>query len=633
MIYSLLLISGALTLFILRWKSRFERGVDSPGRQWVKAGKYSVCSKDAKYLFVKGMLEFLIPFTIAALIYSGLQLWVDASLHSVTASTTIRQLEEKSRAIRLNYVAPIKLSDTKQLILIISVVLIGYFSPRIARLGLLKKYKRATTYITRLYILLTILASFTFFSSQLCESIDAGSVRFNQQIDQIEAGYSDYHSALARVAEKTVAREIIDDDGNKELIDELTRAVNEAIRAHNAIRAAKYIVDHYPHIGARDFKIDAESFKNDSGDDGPSDEPDDPGRGPTGPKKPSPGGGDGPRPRGGHDGPLEEPKGPKPEGAEDWSLESAQRLNTEIREVEQVLEAEGHANATEIIEKSVDAVHSDVIKSMLLDLIPNGSLRSFLDVGLDADVLYNFKDRVSDFTLKVFEATARKRRSVRDALTEERQALRAQIRLRIQETRNAALHKLQAASSRERGRANQAEQIRLATPSEILRKGERQYSEQLALFRKNWKENYDFGEYDTTLASTVLRTSIEKKLALVENPLERVEALNDYSRKMSFQTNYTRTLKQKYEFLTNFEAEELKSSSFERNTRAWFKPSGAQAVQSSVTKYCGECGARVPSSSHVGGRCPFCGVLWTAERERRTSTSEDAYKGAFSIAP
>jgi hypothetical protein len=632
MIYSLLLISGALTLFILRWKSRFERGADSPGRQWVKVGKYSVCSKDPKYLFVKGVLEFLVPFTIAALIYSCLQLWVDASLHSVTASTTIRQLEEKIRAIRLNYVAPIKLSDTKQLILIISVVLIGYFSPRIARLGLLKKYKRATTYITRLYILLTILASFTFFSSQLCESIDASSVRLNQQIDQIEAGYSDYHSALARVAEKTVAREIIDDDENKEFIDELTRVVNEAIRAHSAIRAAKYIVDHYPHIGARDFKLDAESFKDDSGDDGPSDEPDDPGRGPTGPKKPGPDGGDGLGPGGGHNGPSE-PKEPKPEGAEDWNLESAQRLSAEIREAEQVLDAGGHTNATEIIEKSVDAVHSDVIKSLLLNLIPDGNLRSFLEVGLDADVLYNFKDRVSDFTLKVFEATARKRRSVRDALTEERQALRAQIRPRIQETRDAVLHKLQAASLRERGKANRAEQIRLATPGEILRKGERQYSEQLALFRKNWKENYDFGEYDTTLASTVLRTSIEKKLALVENPLERVEALNDYSRKISFRVNDTRTLKQKYEFLTNFEAEELKSSSFERNTKAWFKPSGEQAAQSSVRKYCGECGARVPSSSHVGGRCPFCGVLWTAERERRTSASEDAYKGAFSIAP
>ena len=224
-------------------------------------------------------------------------------------------------------------------------------------------------------------------------------------------------------------------------------------------------------------------------------------------------------------------------------------------------------------------MHSDVVKSVLLDLIPDGSLKSFLDVGLDADVLYNFRDRVSELSLKMFEATARKGRSVRAALAEQRQALTAEIRDRIRENREVALPKLRAAAARQREMANRAERVRLATPGEIRRKGEQQYYEELARFRNSWKENYDFGEYDTTLASPALRISIEKRLALVENPLERVEALKGYSRKVNFQANEIRTLKQKYEFLTGFEAAELNSDSFERNTRSWFKPSGAQAAQ------------------------------------------------------
>lgn len=629
MIYLLLLASGTLTLFLWRWKRRFELGSNNPVPQFVKPGKYSVYAKDAKYLFVKGALEFLVPFGIAALFYSCLQLWVDASLHSVTASTTIRQLEEKLRAIRLNYVAPIKLSDTKQLIIIILVTLLGYFSPRIAKLGLLKKYKRATTYVTRLYILLTMLASFTFFSSQLCESIDAGSVKLNQRISQIEAGYSDYHASVERVAAKTVAKEIVDDDENKDLIDDLTRAVNDAIRAHGAITAAKYVINHYPHIGSRDFKLEAEDFKDDPGNRPPPDGHGEPG--PSRPNKPDPDSG-GPGVGGSHNGgPSAE--GPKPERSDEWSLESAERLNAEIKGVEQELDAGARTDAAEIIEKSVDAVHSDVVKSLLLDLLPDGSLKSFLDVGLDADVLYNFKDRVASLSLKVFEVTARKGRSVRAAFADQRQALRALLGQRIQESQNAVSTRLRAVTSRESGRANEAERIRLKTPGEIRWKAEKQYSERLAQFRKDWGANYNFEGYDTDFASTVLRTSIEKKLALIENPLERVEALNGYIRKAGFRINDTRTLKQRYDFLTNFESEELDSDSFERNTRSWFKPSGTQTATVSVKKWCGECGARVPSSSHVGGSCPFCGVRWTAERERRTATDNDPYKGFFKSFP
>jgi hypothetical protein len=629
MIYLLLLISSTLLLILILWKRDLGRTLTGPEHKWVMYIDHPEKKKSIKYLLLTGAREFLVPFTITALIFSLLQLWIDIRLQSVDATTTIRELETHIRWIR-KYLAPLKLDDWQQLLILIFIVALGYFLPKIKEFGVLKRYKQTTRFITRLYIVLTMLASFTFFSNQADKTFNAHIVRLSAQINQTESEYNAYRSELELLIRKLVVQKLI--EGSQDIVEKLTGITNELIVINNEIRDAEKRVDDYPFIPLHAFELDIEKFKKDfKGDAGDKDNngkkqgPDN--GGPPGPHNPpSPGPGSPPPTEPNNQPPAPIPVPSQQQDKSDWNLEAGRKLASEAREINQRMGASDSQPLAEIVEKSVDTVHSDVIKELFLQLITNkgGGLWNLVDVGLEPDVIYNCNNKIGQLVQRVFDATSRGHQRLNEALASQQGPMGENDDSCLKDKRGY-LTRLKSALTDLLRKRNEVERIKRGTQDEITRKGEAQYDQQIRRFREEWNETYDFGVVDTTNASRSLREAIEENLVRIQNPLERSSTLESYKNRLNFSSNRSVKPIDKYTFLATFEIDNLGEPVFQPRAKRWFKEENAGVGL--VRKYCAECGVNVPSYSRPGMICPFCHVLWGREEttvRRKAKAFEEA---------
>jgi len=614
MIYLLLLISSTLLLAVIHWKRSLDSKWTDTEQRWVPPEK----KKSVKYLFLKGTLEFLIPFTITASIFSALQLWIDIALQSVDVTTTISKLETHIRLIR-KFVAPFKLDDWKQLLILIALLLLGYFLPKIKELQVLKRYQQSTRLITRLYIVLTMLASFTFFSNQTDKAFNAHIVKLSAQIEETKKEYNAYRSELVIIAGKIIAREIA--EGSEDIIDQLTKITNELIAINREIKDTEDKLPDFPFIAFRTFPLDIEKFKSDfKGDNGNKNGGDNngPHDGHPGPDNPPPSSS-----RGGPPGPLDKPPSPSSGPSwhadkGDWNLDTGRKLASEAREVNQKLGESDSLPLAEIVEKSVDTLHSDVIKGLILQFITNakGGVWNLLDVGLEPDVFYNCNNKIGQFVQGIFDRTIQGRQPVVGALAAQQQEMGEQIGESCLKNKSGYAARLKIIlMDLLRGRA-QVERINWRLQQEITSKANAEYSRRWREFRENWSDTYYFGEIDTTNASASLESEIERSLARVRNPLERLQVLQSYTNRLNFSSNRSLPLNSKYTFLTTFEQDNMSVSTFQSRAKGWFRAEHARV--GSIRKYCEVCKINVPSYSRPGMTCPFCGVLWGSEHTTTT---------------
>jgi uncharacterized protein YukE len=607
MIYILLLISGILLLAVVLLKRNLERRLTETNLRWVHPGK----KKSVKYLFLKGTLEFLVPFTLTALVFSALQLWVDVRLQSVEATTSIRELEAHVRRIR-GYVVPFKLADWKQLLILIAILLVGYFLPKVKELEVLRRYKQTSRLVTRAYIVLTVLASFTFFSNQTGKAFNAHAARLSSQIEATESEYNAYRSELEMMARKAIAREAA--DTYRDVVEQLKKIANELSRIERGIEEAQDKVSNIPFIYIRTFPLEIEEFKRDfkGGEGRKNDRGDGPRPDDGGPSGPPDGGGGGSPDRGPDTPPPAPPSGPKwLEDRGDWNLAAGKRLASEAREVNQKLDAGEPQPLAEIVEKSVDVVHSDVIKGLILELITNakGGLWHLVDVSLEPDVFYNCNDRIAGFVEKVLRRTTGGGERPTEAFAAQQQELLKQPGDPCQISRPRYRDRLKNIVARLSGERARLEQIERGISAEVNRKANAEYAQRLSSFRDEWEVTFNFEEVDTTNASPSLRAAVEESLARTVNPLERIKTLEGYTNSLNFIGNRDATPRSKYESLVSFENANLSAPVFRPRAERWFK--GEHAGVGTVRKYCAECGVNVPSYSRPGMMCPFCRVVWT----------------------
>lgn len=155
--------------------------------------------KGALYYFYKNSLEFLVPFVVITFLYLMLSLVVAVASNSATLHYLIRfeQSIEKLKA----FFSIFKLNAIEALIVLVALYLLGFFRfPAQKSKKIFSLFDKYQLLVRRVYIVLVLLCSFTFFGTQLGEP----TKNLRLHIKTIREGYAD----LSKDVQDTIAEEV-----------------------------------------------------------------------------------------------------------------------------------------------------------------------------------------------------------------------------------------------------------------------------------------------------------------------------------------------------------------------------------------------------------------------------------------
>ncbi|MCL5037772.1 MAG: fibronectin type III domain-containing protein [Chloroflexi bacterium] len=186
MIMIVFIIGCILSFLFLRKKREFE--------------KYNR-KKDFLYYFYQNSLDFLVPFVLITFLYLMLSLVVASIVasDSITLHSLIR-FEESLEKLK-SFFSIFKLNAIEALVVLVALYLLGFFRFMAQKSRkLFKLFDKYQLVVRRVYIVLVLLCSFTFFGTQLGEPTKNVSLR----IKTIRDGYAD----LCNQAREAISEEV-----------------------------------------------------------------------------------------------------------------------------------------------------------------------------------------------------------------------------------------------------------------------------------------------------------------------------------------------------------------------------------------------------------------------------------------
>jgi hypothetical protein len=165
--------------------------------------------KDA--MLLRG-LDLAASFSIVGLIYSAAQLSLDLSLGIAPTTKTLLLIEQKAIWLRqqenpLHLVLPP--SAAIGFLIVFSLTLATALVPWLKRRELVSRWQAVTRALGRVYLLVSIVASITFFGNERGAAIEAHRARWNAEAEVIRKDYSDAHRKIEESLATGAARDIL----------------------------------------------------------------------------------------------------------------------------------------------------------------------------------------------------------------------------------------------------------------------------------------------------------------------------------------------------------------------------------------------------------------------------------------
>ncbi len=184
MITIVFLIGCLLTFLFLRKKRKIEE------YKW---------KKSFLYYFYKNSLDFLMPFVVITFLYLMLSLVVAVASNSATLHSLIG-FEESLEKLK-SFFSIFKLNAIEALVVLVVLYLLGFLRfPAQKSKKLFSLFDKYQLFVRRVYIVLILLCSFTFFGTQLGEPTKNLSLR----IKTVRDGHAD----LSKEVQDTIAEEV-----------------------------------------------------------------------------------------------------------------------------------------------------------------------------------------------------------------------------------------------------------------------------------------------------------------------------------------------------------------------------------------------------------------------------------------
>lgn len=272
MIYYLVIVAFIITLLFFRKKRELDRRFEN---------------KSLFYFFLKNSLEFLVPLVIVTGFYAVLLLFVSAAAGRATLGF-LEQLEKTLLKINAFYSSYIKLSVTQVIIILAALYVAGLFlisadtSKKVSAF-----FAKGRLWIRRIYVLIVLLCSFTFFGIQPGEPATVLSVH----IKSLREGYANLRKQTRDAISKEVANQLINrienglppsyhhaislvgtiDSQKSDLHDYYAKAQNEYSIKNGAVESvlgrttqSEGGVPGKPDAGVGDEKVDVKSYEGDA---------------------------------------------------------------------------------------------------------------------------------------------------------------------------------------------------------------------------------------------------------------------------------------------------------------------------------------------------------------------------------
>lgn len=588
MVYILFILSSiVLTVLVLRKRSlerqHAKHTITGPNGSWVMQQRNSRPPRSLRV--IEGLLEFFVPFTVVSLLYSLIQLYLVCGVPIAGSTTTLRSMEEGILFLQKG-VAKVRLAGWWPFILMVLLVAFQFYYPTTLRFRLIERYKKYSKIVTRAYIALTLAAAFTFFGSAIDKSVQPYEARLADSVGRINTGFAKARDEVRRIVEHEVAAAIVEDTAFAPILGDVARVVTEAVKANMDYTAVEAKSSQLADLGFARQPI------------------------PRGIDRPGPSFRPGPpfTPNS----PASEPPPLRQTDLATESTGSLRKLEIQIHEVKAEAARPASRSLHYIVEESANAVHSETLKPIIVEMLPQ-ELQGIADIALDADVLYNFNEVVTDVVDRVWNAPRTQR--MIDRIKAQREYIRGRLRAAYSEIQRAR-ERLRTSFAKWQTRADVSALLRRKFMAEIDVQIRTAIVKERQEFIKWWDEQYSL-EFRPGVGTAVrqLRTSVLAEIDASTDPGERLEAI--------------REARQKFEGITGGSDEDKVSSLAVLEEEEFHRDHIKRGQQSAADSWeCSGCGYDFFVRPVVGGACPSCkGEIVSVEYLPRTGTRSISIRG------
>ncbi|HEV7766287.1 MAG TPA: hypothetical protein VGQ76_14885 [Thermoanaerobaculia bacterium] len=448
-------------------------------------------------LFARGLLELTVPLSVATGIFVVLQFRL-ARMTATSATSTIAQIESVIGEIRNTYLKELNPPAWLQLVCLFVIFAGGLLWPNVRAAMLMQKYKIATQWVARAFVLMTFLASFTFFGGSYNGGLAAADAKLVKAETEIRLLYGDLHreiddtllrySILTMIEQPEVATSAAD------AVD-IVRAFK---REQQETREARSEIERVSNSGV-DFEITSRI---------------DPSR-PASQRR---------RAASTHPPAVDE---------RSWSRARGETLHRELK-TERAAAGVDRPELTILTETTIDAVHEQTGKVLLAALVGDGPLRALLEVAIDPGVLYNLRDVAAKRAIEAYREIAAGR-ELRNSFAAKKAEIRAELSALAKRSGGAVQIALSRAATLWRIRAAQATEAHKATTREINSKLAEQYRREAVDFAERWRVTYRFPQDHVTRAAGYLLDETLQRIRTTKDPVDRLTLLRETDTRLAFE--------------------------------------------------------------------------------------------------
>lgn len=373
----------------------------------------------------RGLLELTVPLTLTSGVFAALQWWVHSVANSVTAASTIREIELTIRTIRNGYIERLVLPAWALLLILAAIVVSGAIWPQVRRAGVLGRFKTGTRWMTRAQIAFTLLASFTFFGG--AQAVDArnAQVRLGETISAIERTYDRAFASADDAMAQVAVNELLSDPAWNPALDQLAETIANQQSADQEIALARTSVTGQPFSNLRDFKVAAEQIS-------------------TAERRAEF---------------LQRQRATELPRRETWSRAEADQLTSDV-------EAVRREAVTELVGALADTGREALAKRLVAEYFAGSAAEGLAAVVLDASVFYDFRHVVAEATASLVERVLGRRERFKTAFASIASNVRADAAVLAPRSAKTAQQTYAARASASRERLVAARQVHRDTLQE-----------------------------------------------------------------------------------------------------------------------------------------------------------------------
>jgi hypothetical protein len=310
----------------------------------------------------RGLLELTVPLTLTSGLFAALQWWVRAQASSVTAATTIREIERTIRTIRNGYIERLVIPAWAQLAILIAFIAACAIWPQVRRSTALGHFKTGTRWMTRVQIAATLMASFTFFGAVQATNARKAQVRLGEDIASIERAYDGAFAAADDVLAQAAVKELLSDPAWNPALELLAETIANQQAATHEVSLARSEVTSLPNSHLREFRVAAEQI-------------------PSAEERATF---------------LRRDRPPTLPRRETWSRAQADTLTSDVETVRR-------ETVTALVEAAADTAREAMAKRLIAEYFAGSAAEGFAAVVLDASVFYDFRHVVAAATASLVE--------------------------------------------------------------------------------------------------------------------------------------------------------------------------------------------------------------------------------------